>query len=167
MREILFRGKRTDNGEWVEGYLTRRPSAIQYEAHYSPWFIDKPPSDPDDSGGFYNVDRETVGQFTGLTDTNGAPIFEGDIVAFYFFDKGNKNTRTMLIEWIESGFCMKELFRDYQLAKDFSIITGKFDTYRGEIKQGVYISNNTYFVEIIGNIHDNPELLNDEREGRE
>ena len=82
MRKILFRGKRTDNGEWVEGYITRRPSPIQYGRHYSPWFIDKPPSDPDDSSGFYNVDGETVGQFIGRTDKNGIKIFEHDIVKY-------------------------------------------------------------------------------------
>lgn len=82
MREILFRGKRIDNGEWVEGYLTRRPSAIQYGAHYSPWFIDKPPRDPDDNGDIYNVDGETVGQFTGRNDKNGKKIFEHDIVKY-------------------------------------------------------------------------------------
>lgn len=148
MREILFKGKCTMNDEWVEGYYSK----YSYERGQGDFICD---SDFD-----YTVYPETVGQFTGKTDKNGKRIFEGDIVAFYFYDKGHKNTRTMLIEWIESGFCMKELFRDYRLAKDFSIITGKIDTYRGEIKQGVYISNNTYFVEIIGNIHDNPELLN-------
>lgn len=147
MREILFRGKRTMNEEWVEGYYSK----YSYEHGQGDFICD---ADFD-----YTVYPESVGQFTGLTDKNGKRIFEGDIVAFYFFDKGTKNTRTMLIEWIESGFCMKELFRDYRLAKDFSIITEKIYTYRGEIKQGVYISNNTYFVEIIGNIHDNPELL--------
>ena len=75
MREIIFRGKRTDNGEWVEGYAARIPDAIKYEGEYSSWYINKPPKDPDDNGGFYNVDPETIGQFTGLTDANGKKIF--------------------------------------------------------------------------------------------
>lgn len=85
MREILFRGKREDNGEWIEGYLVRRPSAIQVGKHYSPWAIDRPPNDPDDSGEVRFVDGNTVGQFIGLTDKNGRKIFEGDIVKGEFF----------------------------------------------------------------------------------
>lgn len=136
MREIIFRGKRTDNGEWVEGYMTRRPSAIQYGAHYSPWFIDVPPQDPDDSGGFYNVERETIGQFTGLTDINGQRIFEGDIVAYRGDEYG-------VIEYdVESArFCVT--FDTW--ITDFDHLYGKE-------------------LEVIGNIHDNPELLEDCKE---
>ena len=57
----LFRGKRIDNGEWVEGYLSKRPSAIQIGT-YCPWYISVPPLDPDDNGGYYNVDPATVGE---------------------------------------------------------------------------------------------------------
>ena len=149
MREILFRGKK-HNGEWVEGNL----------------FIPDLPDTPtqicigtDVIRIPYNVIPETVGQYTGSTDKNGKKIFEGDVVDFYFFDKGHKNTKTMLIEWRDNGFCMRELYRDYRLADDFSIIEEKIFTYRGDIRNGVYTTNYTYFVEVIGNIHDNPELL--------
>ena len=70
-REILFRGKRTDNGEWVEGLVAR----------YNPKFDCA--NIVDDFESLVPVKTETVGQYTGLTNKNGKKIFEGDIVKHY------------------------------------------------------------------------------------
>ncbi len=160
MREILFRAKaanrnpdfnyRTDykNGDWVYGLLTDTENYAGF-------------AEMTNTGGIsgIDVDKNTIGQYTGVCDKNGNKIFEGDIVEFYFFDKEHKNTKTMQIEWKDCGFCMKELFRNYRLADDFSIIDEIIFTYRGEAKNVVYKTNYTYSVVIIGNIHENPELL--------
>lgn len=76
MREILFRGKRTDNGEWTEGDLYRKTDALGEKETII--FQDKGA----DAFKKNFVNSETVCQYTGLKDKNGKKIFEGDIVEY-------------------------------------------------------------------------------------
>lgn len=122
MREILFRGKRKDNGEWVDGSLQCFKGVSIFDR---------------DIKNFVVVHPETVGQYTGLTDKNGKKIFEGDIV--------NCKTRnykfvSFAVEW-------------YQRDCRYTIGRGK----NGELQN--YVMSSDFEYEIIGNIHDNPELL--------
>ena len=158
MREILFRGKRVDNGEWIEGFYC--PCCFG-------WFPCRPaivPKEDMDNGHWHaeKVDPETVGQFTGLYDSTkweqlteyerdefvrkggmpsewkGKKIFEGDIVRITD-DFGNTDFCDGGIGSIE--FC------------------NGFWYVGGQVHNGLYDLSNCYYVEVIGNIHDNPELL--------
>jgi uncharacterized phage protein (TIGR01671 family) len=134
MREILFRGK-TRTGKWVQGdYEHFEADGITYPM-ISVW------------GEFHkDVIRETVGQYTGLTDKNGKKIFEGDIVTTnYKLGRG--------------GYYTFEVYYNENLCQ-FALT----------INSGSYTKNKQYDwlqltalkakkIEVIGNIHDNPKLL--------
>lgn len=138
MREILFRGKRLDNGEWIVGQLIRYNdgrarivesgenifcyemdiSIIQTVAHH--------------------VDPSTVGQYTEICDKNGKNIVEGDILSGYFSAGVWVNG---LVEFKDGSFGISWKWGDGRQFAAFTSITHSVE------------------FEIIGNIHDNPELL--------
>ena len=130
MREVLFRGKAKaiagcpynngkSDGEWVFGYIFPDLGAMKIR-QFEP---DRPECND------YEIDPETVGQYTGLTDKNGVRIFEGDIVDYISSDViGNPKTGTIIVEDMTD-----------------------YDTM-------IYL-NHSEELQIIGNIHDNPDIL--------
>ena len=134
MREILFRGKRTDNGEWVYGVPTKdsHGETVMVESVYECEEYNCR------GANCLYVNENTVGQYTGLTDKNGKTIFEGDIV------KGHWGT-IFTIFYDET--CLQLRTRS-QLG-----IERDTDYYQGYND-----------IEVIGNIYDNPELLRSETE---
>ena len=128
MREILFRGKRADDGEWTCGNLTV-------------WSDGSTSIDIAEASPLYAVIPETVGQYIGLTDKNGKKIFEGDIVKreFTLWHGETKKTRETQIGVVvySNRECCFQVEKKYYLRKPWDGDT----------------------IEVIGNIHDNPELL--------
>ena len=139
MREILFRGKWKNSGEWVYGNLFNPDKADTPTQICIGTYIAKT---------CYEIDPETVGQYTGLTDKNGRKIFEGDIVRLT--DEYNE------IEWtaiVVFGNPNNSCCWGYSLCP-----IGKCES-TSDILMWVDMEESGAYCEIIGNIHDNPELL--------
>lgn len=163
MREILFRGKRVDNGEWVYGYYSEFPMPslgcifatgtdeyiacedigsyiVKIITKQHPYFSNANPIQVCEFEK-YEVIPETVGQYTGLTDKNGVKIFEGDILRWIDHNQHKgRHVKGAVVMWA-FGWAVKNIFNsDYE---NWSW------------------SNNTH--EVIGNIHDNPYLLEESK----
>lgn len=100
MREILFRGRRVDNGEWIEGDLLQATAPTSRKK--MTWIFH-------DIHGNTPVNPATIGQFTGLHDKNGKRIFEGDIVkAWMDFGPGGEERRTYPVVITPHGTSLQE-----------------------------------------------------------
>ena len=154
MREILFRGKRCDNGEWVYGSLFLEGSRVE--------IVRGTCNNIGIEG--VEVEPETVGQYTGFTDKNGKKVFEGDIVAT------RKNgirieKRKGYYGYDSDGYPQKlpgyNGFYEYKYTCQIDCCAEvKYDNLNG----GFYLKGSDMFVsatcnEVVGNIYDNQELI--------
>ena len=133
MREILFRGKRMDNGEWVFGDLIREPWGYCIQVVTG--------SGNEYSRKKYAITEKTIGQYTGLKDKNGKLIWENDIC------------RRVLLPTKRIKTNFKIAYMPYECCLSAIDLDGSNVTFLRD-----YI-NNQYEVEVIGNIFDNTELL--------
>lgn len=140
MREIKFRGKKISNWKWVHGYLTRVENdyaVIEY----------------DNEDGRYNhlVYANTVGQYTGLKDEDGVEIFEGDIVEVHETPFNLSAIGVVIYDPETARFLIQEQNKKYPSVFSFR----KHDTYR----DGYCTVECESDFHVLGNIHDNPDLL--------
>lgn len=133
MREILFRGKQADTGEWVFG-------DIRHDYNGEPRCIS-------DYFGSNHVDPQTVGQYTGLNDKHGKRIFEGDILHISKIADGL------------GGYYQHPLDYPVNVVVKWDLCAWMWETLC-EDKRYISFQNawSHYECEIIGNVHDNPEL---------
>ena len=133
MREILFRGKRLDNGEWVEGFYNHLPCGrFGADEHMIQTVLEN-----GKIGMLYDIDTSTVGQYTGMMDKNGKRIFEGDIAKVL-----QGKDKDIAYVGFENGA--------------FMLYPKTGNIYERTLWEYWY---NDWDVEVIGNITDNPELL--------
>lgn len=160
-REIKFRGKRTDNGEWVYGNLIKESEdccistddiGIELDDDYWANSYGYPPSSSDfHITNIHEVIPKTVGQFTGLKDKNGVKIFEGDILKMhqFLFDGNEYEKETIgVIKWGEYGWLLSQI-DGKEVNEYMGYKNGEGETYLIHF----YGSHEESF-EIIGNIHD-------------
>ena len=129
MRTIKFRGQRFDK-EFVYGY-------VQYFKNTDEFVIDE-----------YTVDEDTISQFTGLYDKNGKEIYENDILKVKTNEGIEYNPLLVVYSEVYGGFCLlsKNVLNITPDKPHRPINPNWWDGFKNEI-------------EVIGNIHDNPELL--------
>lgn len=149
MREILFRGKRIDNGEWVEGfYVGLRPNlqSMKPESCHRIYGLNTM---------YYEIDPETICQYTGLKDKNGNRIWENDVLkgfTYPFFCDGEFNYFA-IVEWAEEY----KYFFMYTMKNPTSIVRGI-----SEGNSELFENFDSDDWEVIGNTFDNLELLDAE-----
>lgn len=155
----LWRGNRVDNSEWVEGYLSKGRNAKEKPA-FLKYCIDR-----EETGLMmsYIVDPSTLGECTGLCDKNGKLIFEGDIVQYNAFDDFACQSVVKIGRYKQDGsdgeYNPKECYGVFVEVDNFTCSDWAVPDYflKYLIQQNLLEVANV--CEIIGNIHDNPELL--------
>ena len=145
MRETKFRGKSVKTGEWLSGYLFPR-GLLNDPDYLSPLWI---------ASGFENecmaVDEKTVGQCTGLCDKNGKEIYEGDIVSFSSFDHRG------VVQFARGVYGINW---DYVKNQDPEWKDGRLYGGWGHLHNLRHLADDILDdATVIGNIHENPELL--------
>lgn len=143
MREILFRGKRKDNNKWVYGFFNGQ-NILEYRDATSLRIVTIVDKNTRAIISSYPVIPETVGQYTGLKDKNGKRIFEGDVI------RDNSGNCVGVIKFGKYG-----MYDDYGFYIDWGEAPDPASNLRNDLPHWVeYVAS-----EVIGNIHDNPELL--------
>lgn len=164
MREILFRGKSTEDGKWFTGQLLHFKSPVS-EKELN---VIVEVCEFDDFNEWFNIGRsakvipETVGQFTGLTDKNGKKIFEGDIIRYADLYDYNCYLESIDNPEVYDNIDLGNIWTIDEVVYGIKVGYPAFDLNKHDFEANglsELSESGQYFYEVIGNIHDNPELL--------
>ena len=153
MREILFRGKRLDNGNWIIGQLINYEDgrARIIKSHTDIFCYEKDESIIQTVANM--IDPSTVGQFTGLTDKNGTKIFVGDVIK-------TDNGKQKAISVVKYGnFRPKMIYHMFRNYIGYEPKQDQHGVYCETDNEQMVLFDSPTCIEVIGNIYDNPELL--------
>lgn len=133
-RIIKFRGKGYYTGKWMYGSIKAPCPGLENYPHFNDYYM------WETGGEKVKVETKTIGQYTGLKDRNGKEIYEGDIFQFGY----NETRFTAIVGWNNEvgAWCIRF----------------NYETIFGTRPLGEWLKE--CLIEIIGNIHDNPELIN-------
>ena len=142
MRDILFKARQIDNGKWIEGYYQKRYDLLGNERHLilhvdscTVWEL-------------VEISPETLCQFTGLCDKNGNKIWENDILKAHLDESYPEDATYETVEWGIAGWVAHE--------------TSSIDREYGSVDREYLNEFDREHFEVVGNIFDNPELLQEE-----
>jgi hypothetical protein len=180
-REIIFRGKSIGTGKWLYGHLFNYGLTAPTNV---PCISVCVPASWEDAYSLYAVHPETIGQYTGLTDKNGKKIFEGDIIEYYVLDNYCLNPdseaylrkygvclnkKRFLVRYKEGKFGVYDKKTIFPFDKPLSscgITEKELSFIKNSIEKNLQFKTNGYNTDesiigmkVIGNIHDNPELI--------
>jgi|SRR5690554_702927 len=148
MREIKFRGKQLGNGEWVYGCLIKMDSQGSQSFIY-PFYEGASSMSCGQLVALtmQAIDLETVGQYTGLKDKNGREIYEGDVVRTHFSFDHATTQEPFVITWNDKKAMFEGVKPKDHTEKD------------GYLTRFSFFPEQRFIYEVIGNIYENPELL--------
>lgn len=145
--EILFRGQRCSDGEWVYGFYVESKYSWRGHKPHRSWIVPNAIS----NGGFFNilgryaVKDDTVGQFTGMTDKNGVKIFEGDVVDVCDYTSVYASKYRGVVKMYRGSWCVEYEDSILDMVAHPRLFFDDFADRK---------------TEVFGNIYDNPDLLN-------
>ena len=146
MRKIIFRGKRLDNGMWANGFYLQGgyiPGANKENVKVRHIISDD---------FYYDVDPDTIGQFTGLFDKNGKEVYEGDIILWtrknvHIEGRPLQDLSYMCVIYYDEVKCAFQFRCELQCGACVGCLD--FDDDRASDS----------YIEVVGNVHDNPDLV--------